>query len=302
VSVINGVSIEGLQSAFDALSNRISAAVAGVASVTSDELSQQISLRSAADAALSVRADSIYFAVSVLSGKVEVLSINHSVLSALVFTNVSANSTAGVTKHGLQSAINALSSRISNGVSLIVQEANIRSAADLSLALADVSLDIRMSALVRAKFLSVETTTSAAAGTLVTIATMFLTLSASTMYEIEAMLLYSTNSAVQFGLEFPGLKGGGGLIQGNISAGTSGQNQSVVNMVQGRWGAADSNSIILSIASVGTNGFQVVRYTGGFLVSATTGNLQLKVAGSTGSGRIIIGPGSYMRVMKIGVD
>jgi hypothetical protein len=197
-----------LTSAHNALSNRVSAnsGVGGGGSVTSTEvsagdasvaaqaasaLSQALSVLSVTDAALSVRGDSVWSAVSVLrsvisarttaaasvhgmqsiidavSGRVEqvstvanaisgrVVSVDtrvNSVMSAVSVLQsvISARSTGDVSTHGMQSIVNALSSRIAAGggsvtsteVSAGDAAVSLQAASALSQALSTVSVAV----------------------------------------------------------------------------------------------------------------------------------------------------------------
>jgi hypothetical protein len=138
-----------LTSAHNALSNRVSAnsGVGGGGSVTSTEvsagdaavslqaasaLSQALSVLSVADAALSARGDSVWSAVSVLRSV------------------ISARSTGDVSTHGMQSIVNALSSRIAAGggsvtsteVSAGDAAVSLQAASALSQALSTVSVAV----------------------------------------------------------------------------------------------------------------------------------------------------------------
>lgn len=96
VRSVGNVSTRGAQSVLDALSNRISAVVAGAASATSNEVS-------AGDAALSLRIQ------SVLSVEISTLSDRVSLLRSAI----SVRSVGDVSTRGAQSTMDALSNRIS---------------------------------------------------------------------------------------------------------------------------------------------------------------------------------------------
>lgn len=162
-----GISTHGLQSVLNALSNRISLAGAGGVSVTSNELSaasaqaqsainvvsnavsivsQALSVLSQANSAAhvslevhasaaSAAATSVDARVNTLSQAISVISQQVSVLSqrvSVVVSGVSALSTGGISTHGIQSIINALSNRISlagaGGVSVTSTELSAVSA------------------------------------------------------------------------------------------------------------------------------------------------------------------------------
>jgi hypothetical protein len=190
-----------LTSAHNALSNRVSAnsGVGGGGSVTSTEvsagdaavslqaasaLSQALSVLSVADAALSVRGDSVWSAVSVLRSAISALNLagtsvhgTQSIVNALsnkishalsqtsaidvrvdsVWSSVSvlrsvisARSTGDVSTHGMQSIVNALSSRIAAGggsvtsteVSAGDAAVSLQAASALSQALSTVSVAV----------------------------------------------------------------------------------------------------------------------------------------------------------------
>lgn len=103
VRSVGGSSVKGLQSVLDALSNRISAGGGGGSgSVTSNELS-----------AVSAQAASA-LSDAISAGNNTAASINTRVDSVLTFiSGISARSAGGVSTHGFQSIINALSNRIS---------------------------------------------------------------------------------------------------------------------------------------------------------------------------------------------
>jgi hypothetical protein len=148
VSVLSQNVID-LISAHNVLSNRVSAnsGVGGGGSVTSTEvsagdaavslqaasaLSQALSVLSVTDAALSVRGDSVWSAISVLRSV------------------ISARSTGDVSTHGMQSIVNALSSRIAAGggsvtsteVSAGDAAVSLQAASALSQALSTVSVAV----------------------------------------------------------------------------------------------------------------------------------------------------------------
>lgn len=103
-----GTSIHGLQSIFNALSNRISAGGGGAGSVTSTELSAGLAAVSAQ--AASALADAKSVGSTTASNLLSNINAISNFLSGL--SGRSALS-AGVSTHGLQSVINALSNRIS---------------------------------------------------------------------------------------------------------------------------------------------------------------------------------------------
>jgi len=105
VRSVGDVSTHGIQSCLNALSNRISAG-GGTASVTSQEMSVE-------DAALSNRIGSVNTLIS----------------------NISVKSTGGTSVKGLQSVVDALSSRIS----AVVASTNSVTSQELSVAIADLS-------------------------------------------------------------------------------------------------------------------------------------------------------------------
>ena len=122
---VGNVSTHGLQSVINALSNRISAA-GGAGSVTSNELSavsaqaaSAINVVSADLATLSLAVSALSTNVSTLSAKVvsvsaQLVSVDGRVNSVNTFLSGISARSAGVSTHGLQSVINALSTRIDN--------------------------------------------------------------------------------------------------------------------------------------------------------------------------------------------
>jgi hypothetical protein len=323
VSVINGVSIEGLQSAFDALSNRISAAVAGVASVTSTELSNFLSQLSVTDAGLSARVDSVAQAISVLSNQVSAVSTKVSAISALL-VSVSVASADGVGSiDGLQTCFNRLSNKISLlslGNVIVFDDINARISA-ITVLLSTVSvlsvggietrglqsalnaLSNRISAVddalsQRMRYAFVSTPLTLSAGTLEAVGALCLGVSVSTLYEIDAMVMYNTtNAAIKFGINFGTSAESRGIIEtplaGIISTGAT---QSTVNFAVGRWSPGTLVTTVLSLSAVASG---VAFYRGVINTKSTTSAVQVLIGTSTGGGQVIAVKGSYIRLNKI---
>lgn len=131
-------SVHGLQSIVNALSQRISAVVAGGVSVTSTELSQALSVLSVTDAGLSTRIDTQSQAISVLSQAHSALSQAVSVISNVLSNEASVRSAADLV---LSNAISQEASVRSNVDSILSQAISVVSNA---VSVGDAALSVRV--------------------------------------------------------------------------------------------------------------------------------------------------------------
>lgn len=270
---VGNVSTHGFQSILDALSNRISAG-GGTASVTSTELS---AVSAQAASAINVVSNAVSNEISNRTSADDALSNRISALSVLVFTSVSARSVGGVSAKGLQSALNALSNRISA----------VPGAASTP----------------AARFL----TTSVAMSAFGNVAGLSVSVSAGGLYELDAFLMVNAiNTSVprRFGMTFPATKRTRGYILHQLSTSPSGAGAiSAVNPVNAAWnGDSASGSVLVSVvppAPVSSIAFlsTFARYDGVMYMS-TTGVVQIQAGASAGTG-IFIKPGSYIKAWKI---
>jgi len=259
-----------------------------IASVNSSTLDvifgAETSERVSADNALSIRIVSVENHVSSLSDIVSNLTSAHNALSNLV---------SGV-------------GNLSNAVSIVSVAADVVSNAVSAISVKVDTLSNAVSALsaligTQIRAISVDATVSAT--TLTDISGMSLSVETSGHYLFDAMLLYSTSvgQPVGFGLTFPGMEHTGGKIEMTLSTVASGPTQSTVNHVIGMWMSTGSGSMIISATSPGGGAAGVpVFYKGVFLVSSAAGVIQLLARASTGTGRIVLLRGSYMRLARIG--
>lgn len=297
--------------AISSLADRVSAnsgVGGGGGSVTSQEMS-------VADAALSVRVDSVYNLVSnlnsdlisiennlsdmrsdhiVLSDKVSNVlsglnalsntnSVDHAALSLRIDSAQTANSNyASVASNAASVASNA-ASVASNAASIAVQAASVASAAALALNAPQIRI--------------VSNTQSTAGSALVDISGLVLTVAADQTWEIEGMLLLSTSAAtvgLKAGCSVPVLSLPRYMEFARLSTG-----QSAGFLGGGGLMQVSGTSQFLSAANVG--GVLVgARYYALFNVaSAGTFRMQYGGTASTAASPVHIMPGSYMKAIRL---
>ena len=244
---VGNISTHGLQSVFDALSNRISVAAGGSASPTSQEH-------------------------SVLSQAHSVLSNKVSALSA-----VSARNTAALSVQGLQSIVNALSNRISaagGGAGSVTSTELSAVSAQAASAISVLSGQIsRVSASAFTISVSVMTDISG----------LSVVVSAGGHYEVKGFILFQNDvlGGMHFGLTFPAMTLAGGFWRGRGS-----QTGAGTVPVQGSWNENGSGSTMISI-SVGVSATNLPANFDGFFVVSTGGVIQVQGRVSIASNLVI---------------
>jgi len=350
ISVVSAA-LAVLSLAVSALSTNVSTLSAKVVSVSAQIVSVEAHAVAASAAATSAdgHANTVSAAVETLSAKVvsvsaQLVSIEaHAVAASAAVTSIdgrvnsvntfisgiSARSVGGVSTHGFQSVINALSNRISaviaGATSVTSTEYSVRTTAGVSIrgfqSVFD-ALSNRISAgggtasvtsnelsAVNAQLTSITPTFRALGGEATVSATamtnisgMSLGVTVSGQYIFDAMLIYSAVTAQQcrFGLSFPPVVHTNGLIRTPFETENSSITRSTINAAPGWWRDGDSGLMVLSVSCPATPGIHGVLYNGTFLISNASGTIQLMCFASSGTGRIVILKGSYMRLSRIG--
>jgi hypothetical protein len=259
-------------------------------------------------------------------GSIAAISLMSDTKSAVA--NVSAVSGAG-SATGLQNVVQCLSARItsvaalagggsvtSDEVSAVSQNASANNAS-LSAVLA-TSIQVASAAATSVGALlsahniqialvqtmqSIATVRASPMGAGMTVSGLSVTFSASCLYTMDAMIMYSVTSAAQpfaVGMIFPAVVNCGGKVETRIAVVSSDTvgTQSTVNTRIGWWDNACTASMLISATGLVTP--TPVTFNGMFLTSNAGGTLHLMAAASSGaSGGIHIMKGSYLRVFKI---
>lgn len=236
VKSVGGTSVKGLQSVVNALSNRISATAAGTASATSAEL-----------ASVDARVNSVN---TFLSG-------------------ISARSLGNVSTHGVQSVVNALSSRIGP-----TQQYGV--------------ID-----------------TAQGGSTLTNLTSATLLMSADGRYEVHAMFLISVTTSQPYGFGLNGFTNVslfGGFWRAAFSVGVGGSVAIVTSQAvfaQIGPGAPGGGTSMFACTRGATANLMPVTFDGIITMGAAgNGNLIFMAGTSTGQHWEIV-PGSYVKIIKL---
>jgi hypothetical protein len=271
-----------LQAVIDALSNRISATGGGGGSVTSTELS-------AAAAGLSARVDSVN---SFLSG-------------------ISARSAGGVSTHGLQSVINALSNRISaaggGGGSVTSNELSAVSAAVTSVnARVNSITSVFLSATgqVVPQIRSRGNVTSVVSGTAIAdIASISISCDANAAYCFDGAIMWekATSGGVAFTISLPALRADGSYFHANLQSGSGTQNAGTGAGIPDGYAAmsalAAGTTIMVSVSAPTVNVLRFMRFEG-YIVTSAAGTMQLGARGSVAGDSLTV-RGGFIRAYRI---
>lgn len=255
------LSVKGLQSALNALSNQISDALSAgnVASNQASVLSQQVSVLSQLHSALSQDHSALSQRVSALSGVVSTVSVAVTSVDTRVNT-------------------------VSNGVSVISQAVSVLSQAVsvISQQMSVISAQTRLTALTADVNVSVSTLTN--------IPGLSVSVEAGVRYRFEAMIPFTHGGAVaRFGLTFPAMK----VIRGRLLVPLSpnGANRS--------WGGdSASGSVLISEGTASLAASALVHFAGVMVVS-TAGVVHMQAGGSATVSAVTVKEGAYLAVFKL---
>lgn len=262
-------------------------------------LSQAVSV---ADAALSARSDSLANAVSVVSNAVSTLSNANSASHASLAT---ADANLSLRANSLADAISNIISAGGGGVSVTSQELSAK-AASVESVLSDRIDSVYTFAgavyvLGRGNINYATTSQGISATTLTNVNSLFVSVDAGGIYELNAQVLYNRSgvSAVsKLGMSFPAMVQARGFIEQAVSTTQTAIAVSVMGRKTHWSGDSASNSVLISDALSQTDLSTLARYTGTFYVSAT-GTVQIKMGVSAAAQHITVCPGSWIRVYQI---
>lgn len=280
---VGNISTHGLQSVIDALSNRISAG-GGTASVTSQELSVEaaaLSGRIDTASALASTADAHASTASAAATSADThantasaaaTSVDGRVNSVNTFlSGISARSVGGVSTHGIQSVINALSNRISaipGGGSTNAYSYVSAGQAICANAFTDIS-------------------------------GLCVSVSAGGIYKLEGQVMFSCSAATgnSFTLVFPTMSVAAGQLRTPFLNPVPGTSVGYSAIAWGNFGTAGSGSALISANFAAGALFDLI--IDGVMNVNTTGVIKVQARGSVATNTITITPGSYLKVFKI---
>lgn len=302
---VNTVSnlVSALTSAHNALSNIVSDSLS-IGDVASNLLSNEISARAASIQTLSAAVTSVDTHAAAASAAAT--SVDGRVNSVNTFlSGISALSAGGVSTHGLQSVINALSNRISAVVggtgSVTSTEVSAGDAAVSAQAASALSAKLVLGHVIGSspptRILSAIATVEGT--TLTVVSGLSVTVSAGVTYKMELVAFVNrvTTQVTGFGLKFPPLVGdvqGGGIFQTwsslvqSVGAGGAGMQP---------WRADASGSILVSVSTGGTASTVVLAR--GILVVSTGGEVALLAKASVSPSHCLVQPGSYLELKRL---
>jgi predicted nucleic acid-binding Zn-ribbon protein len=299
-----GASVRGLQSIFTAISDRISGA-RSLAFVVSDAVTSvnnrvnsvntfictQVSAHTALSGSGSVKG--LQSALNAIQQQTSLLDVKISNIISAGGGGVS------VTSNDLSILLAAQSAQAASALSNAISAGS----ATASNLLSNINVVSAKLASVAGQLVVLANDTNVSAGALTTIAGLSATLSASGIYEMRAMVAYTTSAGqvLGFGLNFGGMTHAAGHIHHtNIGQGS---NQSTVSTIDAAFDENGSGSIVMSIyASVaGGTGTKHVAYEGMFVVSTSAPDpIHLLAKASSGTGQIVCKKGSFLRLYKLG--